>query len=111
MLSDAWYKGSKESARKAYDTDNRESNSQPEFREESWLAGCSFVAPDQSMIIRGVIYTQVPLSVFEKFRLKTLVDRMIIVIMYAAYMSTGFRYVNREIGATISFYNLRCNEE
>ena len=39
MLSDAWYEGSPESIRKAYDRlrihlDNSESNSQPEFRED-----------------------------------------------------------------------------
>ena len=39
MLSDAWYEGSLESIRKAYDKprlhlDNSESNSQPEFRED-----------------------------------------------------------------------------
>ena len=74
----------------------------------------SFHSPDLPMIISANVFSAEELHIVHKFRLETIVDRMIPmeIYLYTSRVRTRFRYlVNRQMEDVISLTNIRCDDE
>ena len=73
-----------------------------------------FHSPDQPMIISANVFSAEPLHIVHKFRLETIVGRMIpmAIFIYTSRVRTRFRYfTNRQMEDVISLTNIRCDDE